>query len=209
MSTVTAIGTGAAYAAVTRALARDRRRAARIISTPPAAWKLQYVTPWRPSTRAARPTVVGMSCSLMSAKTRRSRARSRLIASGPAAEYSSSPTLATPNHGDDLFGELFGGVEVGHVERDREPIACRESWSSSQSSRQVAHRVDAIRRAPRAQFVDDAQHGARVRRTSRCRRRPPVAPASIISAASLAVRDATRADDRNAGMRGRDFEDRA
>ena len=45
--------------------------AARTITTPPAACVVRYRAPVRPTTVAARPTVVGMSCSLRSANTSR------------------------------------------------------------------------------------------------------------------------------------------
>ena len=73
--------------------------AARTMASPPCVCTVANATPSPPRTRAARATVVGMSCSLRSRKTRYPSAMRADTASGPAAANSSRPTLATPNQG--------------------------------------------------------------------------------------------------------------
>ena len=67
----------------------------------------------------------------------------------------------------DVLGELQRVVEVGHVERDREPVAHVDRMSSvavglsSQSSDQVAHAANVVRGAP-PRISSTIRSGARV-----------------------------------------------
>src|SRR5437588_1474937 len=88
--------------------------AASTIWTPPGAWTVRSAAPSRPAFRAARPTVVGMSCSLRSRNTG-TRLRIRITASGPAAVNSSRPTLA-------------------NAIRPRRRRTSRSAWSRSETS---------------------------------------------------------------------------
>ena len=73
--------------------------AARNIASPPEVCTVTHRAPDEPSTRAALPTVLGMSCSFKSQNTRKPASTKPATASGPAAENNSRPTLTVPNHG--------------------------------------------------------------------------------------------------------------
>ena len=73
--------------------------------------------------RAARSTVVGMSCSLRSRNTG-AWSRTAATASGPWAANSSRPTLSQPTSPASAAARSRGLVEGGDVERDDDALAC-------------------------------------------------------------------------------------
>lgn len=98
VSTVTASALGAVWPAFAAPSARPSTPA-RIMSTPPWACSVRNVAPSPPSTRAARPTVVGMSCSFRSQNTSKPKSVRLAMALGPVAENNSRPTFTTPKYG--------------------------------------------------------------------------------------------------------------
>ena len=164
------------------------------MSTPPAAWKLRYDTPSRPSTRAARPTVVGMSCSLRSQNTRNPRSREGFDRRRARGGVQLEPDLRDAEPGCDLARELH---RVGRESGRRATIA---RWSraatssfgcalgcSSQASDQFASRARRRSRAHHASISRTIRSGARGSANVAVPTPTAVAPASIISIASTPV----------------------
>ena len=111
--------------------------------------------------------------------------------------------MATPNHGATLPRELHARrrgrrrrarSRAGRARRRR----CSRRRLTGHRSPPIRsrHARDAVRRAPLPRARRRSAASRADRRTSRCRHRPRVAPASIISTASSPVRDSAGADDR-------------
>src|SRR5436190_14361114 len=79
-----------------------------------------------------------------------------MIASGPWAEYSSRPTLATPNHGRSSLP-----MRVAATRSSTSRATAKRSRVSMDHSDQVGDAVDAVASAPPLELVADAGRGAR------------------------------------------------
>src|SRR4051794_9412772 len=108
-----------------------------------------------PTTRAALPTVVGMSCILRSRKILYPYLLIAMTASGPLAANSSSPILATPNHGCSSRANLVASTRSS-TSRARASRS-RVSMCGSDDLGERGHRVPA---APGLELSDDARSGA-------------------------------------------------
>src|SRR4051794_36215571 len=108
-----------------------------------------------PTTRAALPTVVGMSCILRSRKILYPYLLIAMTASGPLAANSSRPILATPNHGCSSRANRVASTRSS-TSRARARWS-RISMCGSDDLGERGHRVPA---APGLELSDDARNGA-------------------------------------------------
>src|SRR3954454_18464549 len=108
-----------------------------------------------PTTRAAFPTVVGMSCIFRSRKILYPYLLMAMTASGPLAAKSSRPILATPNHGCSSRAN-----RVASTRSSTSRARASRSRVSMCGSDDLWERKNGVPAAPGLELIDDARGGA-------------------------------------------------
>src|SRR4051795_3940322 len=115
-----------------------------------------------PTTRAAFPTVVGMSCIFRSRKILYPYLLIAMTASGPLAANSSRPILATPNHGCSSLAS-----RVASTRSSTSRARARRSRISMCGSDDLGKVGDRVLPAPGRNFGDDTGGGAGIGKRGR------------------------------------------
>ena len=147
--TVTPSAPGVATPAATAPTANPST-AARSIGPPPEACTVTQRAPNAPSTRAALPTVLGMSCNFRSQNTSNPASANEVTASGPAAENSSRPTFTVPNQGARRSAVRRAATRssTSSTRHSRRRTSSGTSWSATGPSHHLVRHLRGVSHAP-------------------------------------------------------------
>src|SRR6266536_400407 len=125
-------------------------RAASSISRPPSAWTVTIAAPERDAAATARPTVVGMSWSFRSRKTRAPVSATSATIEGPSATNASRPTFSQPA----LSPKRCAAARISGRDAKSSATHSRSSLTPPPPRRRRPPSAGRARRAPRPSRAD-------------------------------------------------------